>query len=260
MKKIFKISSGVLALFCLIGSGVTTATPVKLSNTRPKAQTMPKPGASPSFLSGKIAETLNGGGYTYILLENKGNKIWAAVPEMKATKGQAITLLPGSEMTNFKSKTLNRTFDKIIFSAGPVNQQPAGQQGKPAAQTLTAHSSAKGPVPIVAAEKIKVSKASGPNAYTVVDLYAKKAALNNKSVMVRGKVVKVSPNIMGKNWIHLQDGTGNSKDGSHDLAVTSKDLPAVGDIVTASGTLYKDKDFGAGYKYAVIVEKASVKK
>ena len=260
MKQFMKISFVVLALFCLVGSRVTNAAPAKVSNTQPKAQVMPKPQEGPSPLSGKIAETFSSGGYTYLLIENKGGGTWAAVPEIKAKAGQQITLQPGNEMTNFKSKTLNRTFDRIIFSAGPVNQQPTGQQSKTSAETLTSHSSAKGPVPTVTAEKIKVSKASGPNAYTVVDLFAKRATLNNKSVVVRGKVVKVSANIMGKTWIHLQDGTGNSKDGSNDLVVTSQDLPALGEVVTASGTLYKDKDFGAGYKYAVIVENASVKK
>jgi hypothetical protein len=63
---------------------------------------------------------------------------------------------------------------------------------------------------------------------------------------------------MKKNWIHLQDGTGDA--GNNDLVVTSDDLPKVGDVVTASGTLYNDKDFGGGYKYKVIIEKAGIKK
>lgn len=71
--------------------------------------------------------------------------------------------------------------------------------------------------------------------------------------------MKVSSGIMGRNWLHIQDGSGNQKDGSNDLVVTSKDLAAVGDIVTVSGTLRKDKDFGSGYKYDVIVEQANIK-
>jgi len=77
---------------------------------------------------------------------------------------------------------------------------------------------------------------------------------------VRGKVAKVSAGIMGKNWIHLQDGSGNQKKGTHNLVVTSQDLPAVGDVVTMGGTFYKDKDFGSGYRYDVIVEEAVIKK
>lgn len=88
----------------------------------------------------------------------------------------------------------------------------------------------------------------------------KRQNLITKNVAVKGKVVKVSSGIMGKNWLHIQDGSGNQNDGTNDLVVTSKDLADVGDIVTVNGILYKDKDFGSGYKYDVIVEQASIKK
>jgi hypothetical protein len=65
---------------------------------------------------------------------------------------------------------------------------------------------------------------------------------------------------MGKNWIHLQDGSGDPAKGTNDILLTSKETLAVGDEATFQGTLYKDKDFGSGYKYAAIVEEASVKK
>jgi hypothetical protein len=108
--------------------------------------------------------------------------------------------------------------------------------------------------------KISVAKATGADTYTVGELYAQQGKLNKKKVVVRGKVVKVSAGIMGKNWIHLQDGTGDAVKGNNDLVVTSQDLPESGEVVTASGILAKDKDFGGGYRYAVIVEEAKVKK
>jgi hypothetical protein len=74
-----------------------------------------------SELSGKVAETMNSGGYTYVLLEKAGEKTWIAVPQMKCAKGQKISFQPGAEMENFSSKTLNRTFKKIVFSPGPIN-------------------------------------------------------------------------------------------------------------------------------------------
>ncbi len=107
---------------------------------------------------------------------------------------------------------------------------------------------------------IKVDKATGPDAYTVGEIHAKGAALDKKKVTVRGKVVKVSAAIMGRNWIHLRDGSGDQAKGTNNLVVTSQDTPKVGDVVTASGILAKDKDFGAGYRYAVIVEEARIKK
>ncbi len=112
----------------------------------------------------------------------------------------------------------------------------------------------------VPADDIKVDKAKGKDAYTVADLYAQSATLDKKTVTVRGKVVKVSARIMDRNWIHLRDGSGDAAKKTNNLVVTSQDLPKVGDVVTATGTLAKDKDFGMGYRYAVIVEEAKIKK
>jgi hypothetical protein len=202
-------------------------------------------------LSGKVLETMNSGGYTYALIAKGDKKIWVAVPETKIAKGQTVTFRPGAEMANFRSKTLNRTFDTIIFSAGVENSSssagPALSEGS------------KGAI-VLPAEKVKVEKASGPNAYTVSEIFKKAAALDKKKVSVKGKVIKVSGGIMNMNWVHLQDGSGDSKKGNHDLVVTTQDMPAVGDIVTATGTIAKDKDFGSNYKYRVIMEKASIKK
>ena len=108
-------------------------------------------------------------------------------------------------------------------------------------------------------EPIKVEKAKGADAYNVSETYEKAAKLDKKTVVVRGKVVKVSQGIMGKNWVHLRDGSGDQGKGTNNLVATTKDAPKVGDVVTAKGILYKDKDFGAGYKYKVIVEEATVK-
>jgi hypothetical protein len=106
---------------------------------------------------------------------------------------------------------------------------------------------------------VKVEKAKGADAYNVSETYENAGILDKKTVVVRGNVVKVSKGIMGKNWVHLHDGSGDPEKGTNNLVVTTQDLPKVGDVVTAKGTLYKDKDFGAGYKYRVIVEMATVK-
>jgi len=73
-----------------------------------------------SGLSGKVIETMDSGGYTYVCLEKSGQKTWVAVPKMKVTKGKNMSFQPGPVMTNFKSKTMNRTFDRIIFSGGSI--------------------------------------------------------------------------------------------------------------------------------------------
>jgi hypothetical protein len=193
---------------------------------------------------------MNSGGYTYVAIEKDGGEKWVAVPQIKVSVGQEISFRPGMTMNNFESKTLKRTFESIVFSGGVIGKHEADP-------AKTSHDSqSKAP----ASKAIKINKASGPDAYTVAELYEKSTDLDRKGVVVRARIVKVSPSIMGKNWMHIQDGSGSPSKGNNDVIVTSQDLLSVGDVVTVKGTLYKNKDFGSGYKYAVIVEEASVKK
>jgi len=77
----------------------------------------------PSALSGKVVETMDSGRYTYVCLEKNSKKTWVAVYKMEVVVGREMSFKPGIEMVNFESKTLNRTFDKIYFSAGPVSSE-----------------------------------------------------------------------------------------------------------------------------------------
>jgi len=225
-----------------------------------------QPPATPGAFKGKVLETKDVGGYTYVRLDD-GSKdgLWAAVPKAELKVGEEITLKGGAVMTNFTSKTLNKTFDKIIFAGGVLrgDQAAAGDFASAAASGtgatgMTSGGSAGSIVPFA---DLKIAKAQGSDAYTVGELFDKRKELNNKAITVRGKVVKISRNIMGKNWIHIQDGTGDPTKNTHDLVVTTSDNTAVkGDTVTVKGTVEADKDFGAGYKYDVIIEKASVSK
>jgi hypothetical protein len=107
---------------------------------------------------------------------------------------------------------------------------------------------------------LKVEKSIAQNGYTVGELFAKVASLNKQKVTVKGKVVKVNPDIMGKNWLHIQDGTGDPAKNTHDLVVTSVDIAEKGAIISLEGILAADKDFGSGYRYDVIVEDAVLMK
>ncbi len=202
-------------------------------------------------IKGKVIETMDSGGYTYVLLENNGNKIWVAMPAVPVKKGEILEVEPGTEMNNFTSKTLNRTFERIIFSSGPVNSGMEEGAGL---------SATGGKVISSKPELIKVKKASGKDAYTIAEIYKNAPKLNEKPVVVRGKVVKVLTKIMGKNWVHIQDGTGEPSKEDYDLVITTQDLPEVGDVVLVKGTAFADKDFGSGYRYKVIIENATVTK
>lgn len=209
------------------------------------------PAAQPAKgMEGKVAETMNAGGYTYVLVDTGKEKVWAAAPEFKVAAGDAVALPPNAmPMQNYESKTLKRTFDVVYFvdsvMVNGVGQAPAAPNVAP----VEGHPQ----VAVQPAQKISGVKKADK---TVAEVYGEKASLAGKKVKVRGKVVKFSPEIMGKNWIHLQDGTGGN--GSNDLTVTTKGMAKQGDTVVIEGVIATDKDFGYGYKYGVIVEDANV--
>jgi hypothetical protein len=257
------------------GANVTQQVPpaAQPAAAQPSTSASPAPAAA-GLLSGKVLETFNSGGYTYVRLETPTGEQWAAVNESKVKKGDTVSVAAQMTMENFKSNSLNRTFDRIVFGtlatpgAAPAVAPATGMQAKmppghpsagggamPAAMA-SAMGSPSQHMAAPDAGDVKVPKADGGK--TVAEIWAGKSALNGKEVVVRGKVVKFLAGIMGRNWMHIQDGTG--ADGTSDLTVTTDATASVGDVVTVKGTLAVDKDFGAGYRYAVIVEKASVSK
>lgn len=210
------------------------------------AAAAPPPGGT---LQGEVLETRNVDSYTYLRLKTAGGEVWAAVPTTSVKPGAQVTVGNTMVMENFESKTLKKKFDKIVFG------QVVDPAGTPAAGPAAAP-----PAPPQAAKPIKVEKATGPDARTVADVVTGKAGLKGKSVVVRGQVVKVNTGIMGKNWLHLRDGSGSATDGSNDILVTTKDTAALGDVVSVKGTVRTDVDLGSGYTYAVLIEDAAVRK
>jgi hypothetical protein len=242
----------------------------KAHSMKPAAEATPgaaatdtKAAPAAAFLTGKVLEKLDGGGYSYFLLEQEGKKTWVATPPTEGKVGDTMSFLPGGEMKDFKSKSLNKSFDSIIFSNGLA--LPENMKMDPELMKKKAHEGLKSATAMPVGQNgksldLKVEKAGGANAYTVAELYEKSGTLNGKDVVVQGKVVKVSKQIMGKNWVHLQDGSGDAATGTNNLVTTTQDIVAVGDIVTAKGKLAKDKDFGGGYQYVVIIEETTLVK
>jgi hypothetical protein len=197
-------------------------------------------------VQGKVLEVKNTETYTYLLLKVGTQDTWAAVGLSNVKVGATVTLENTMEMKNFESKALKKTFPSIFFGNLQGDEGAVAKPSSPVKDT-------------VAIADVKVSKATGPDAQTVGDVVNKAAALNNKTVAIHAKVVKVNSGIMGKNWLHLRDGSGKADDGSNDLLVTTKADATVGSTVTASGIVRTNKDFGSGYSYKVMLEDASIK-
>ena len=208
-------------------------------------------------LQGEVLEVRDAAPYTYLRLKTAEGETWAAVTAAPVKKGERVTIQNPAVMQNFESKSLKKTFDKIVF----------GSLADPNAPTAAAKSAPHGTMggaatgaPAAAAPVIKVAKASGNDARTVAEVVGGKSALKDKPVSLRGQVVKANLGIMGKNWFHVQDGSGSAGAGTNDILVTSKDVAAVGDVVSIKGTVRTDVKVGPGYEYAVLIEDASLKK
>ncbi|HIJ23592.1 MAG: DNA-binding protein [Gammaproteobacteria bacterium] len=198
--------------------------------------------------TGTVMETMVSGGYTYAKVLQNEKEFWIAGPTANVDTGDIISFDEQMSMPNFTSKSLNRTFDSLMF----VGRITEGYREALNAQSAFSHPKVQEPKTMAPAAKI--SKAE--NGYTVAELFSRKDELNNRAVTVRGQVVKVSKRIMKKDWVHIQDGTGTA--GTNNIIFTAGDSNIkVGDIVLASGNLVTNRDFGFGYKYEVIIEDAS---
>ncbi|BAL26759.1 hypothetical protein AZKH_4486 [Azoarcus sp. KH32C] len=103
-----------------------------------------------------------------------------------------------------------------------------------------------------------LASAADPAVRTVVAVHQEMAALSGSQVQVSGKVVKVNNGIMGRNFVHVRDGSGEQ--GTNNLIATSKDTAAVGDEVVVTGRVQLDRDFGSGYVYPLLIEDATIAK
>ena len=274
-----------LSFGCAKAADPTAAAPPAKAEVAPAGAHESAPGAGkPSAavdaasLTGTVLETMNAAGYTYLKLKTATGETWAAVNESKVEKGATVTIASPMPMDGFESKTLNRKFDHIVFGtlaaapgapAAPAAMggstapamPPAGMGGAPPAvpAAMAAQHAAAASGPEVT-EKISVAKAEGADARTVAEIFAQRATLKGKTVAIRGKVVKFNSGIMGKNWIHLRDGSGTPAGKNNDVTVTTNDIVAKGDVVLVKGTIALDRDFGSGYTYTVIVEDGKVTK
>jgi hypothetical protein len=200
--------------------------------------------ASSASVKGEVLEVRDVESYTYLRLKTQEGETWAAVAKAPVKKGSEVTIENVMVMDNFVSKTLKKTFKTILFGS------LAGvQSSTPGLGMATSHA-----INTINVADIHVPRVVGENAKTVAEIVSKSVELKDKPVQVRGKIVKYNAGIMGKNWIHLRDGSAANAD----ILVTSANAAKLGDIVTVKGVVRNDKDFGAGYFYKVLIEDATL--
>jgi hypothetical protein len=220
-----------------------------VANDQPESTGTAEPGAPEETLTGVVREHFDVPQYTYLHLATDHGDKWAAVYRAPVTDGATVTVIHAAQLSKFHSRELNRDFDRIWFGMLPGHETApaASASGAPQAPTPSAAPVAASPPP--------------KGAISIADLAKGAAAFDGKQVMVGGHVVKETDGILGRNWIHLQDGSGNAKDGNNDVLVTTADSDAphaIGQEVTATGTVRTNQDFGSGYTYKFMLEKAAL--
>jgi len=193
------------------------------------------------FTTVTVKEVEQVAAYTYLLVKGKGPEYWVAAPTMKAQPGEKYKYQGGMLMEDFYSKDLDRTFEKVVFLDALF---PEGATS-PNAQELT-----PGSKTVIEKSDVSIDKVEG--VVSISAIFADPESYEGKSIKVRGEVVKFNPEIMNKNWAHLQD--GSEFDGKFDLTFTSDESFEVGSVVTVEGVLALNLDFGYGYSYEVLLE------
>jgi hypothetical protein len=247
--------------------GAQTQNITKAPESATGAVSKPSGESTSGPLTGTVLETLDAGTYTYLRMKTPKGETWAAVNKANVKKGSEVTIVNYIPMDGFESKTLKRKFDHIVFGslagapgAGSSDLSSGhGSRSTTPSQNLAESHANVSNAPAETA-KIIVKKAEGTNGKTVAEIFSAKSSFKDKKVEVRGKVVKYNPGIMGRNWIHIRDGSGSREKKDDDITVTTLDSAAVGDTVLVKGTVRLNRDFGAGYTYRVIIEDARVSK
>lgn len=282
MKNIFALLIAIILLGCQDKGPTGKKAP---EQQQQPAATVSLPSAAPQSpapaphvtVTGVVLEKIDVTGGMYLRLKTPTGEVWAAVDKADLKKGAEVTVINAIPMDGFESKALKRTFDHIVFGslaagagttaahapmAAGASAAPAGadRMTEESKRELLAKMHPDAVNPPEEKGTIKIKKAEGAEGKTVAEIFAAQASLKDAPVAVRGKVVKYNTGIMGKNWLHLRDGSGSPEKNDFDITVTTTDAATLGDTVLVKGKVRLDRDFGAGYTYPVIIEDAKVSK
>lgn len=224
--------------------------------TAPAGEGAPQPPSQ--SVTGPVLETMNAASYTYVRVRTGTGEVWAAAPQFPVKVGDRVVVPLEMPMKNFHSQSLNRDFPLLYFVSQIGRDKDSANAGSEASAPalVSSHGTTPAAPPPAAIEKM----APPPGGMSIADLWANRKTLAGKTVTLRGRVVKFNPGILGKNWIHLQDGTGKAAEKSDDITVTTSEDVALkpGDTITVTGTVVLDKNLGEGYAYPAIIENARV--
>lgn len=185
--------------------------------------------------------------YSYLRVKENEEDFWIAIPKAEIEKGGTYYYRGGLKKTNFKSQEYDRVFETVYLISG-VSKDPGMNEmsGTNPHQDISNTSTGPGDVNV----------GPPPGGVKLAELLNNKKKYDGQIVKVQGRVVKLNNMIMNRNWVHIQD--ASLKGENTDLTVTTTDNVAMGDIIAFEGKISLNKDFGAGYKYEIIMEEAKI--
>ena len=216
--------------------------------------TAQNPHADSGLTKGIVQEVLQVSAYTYLnVLEENDTKRWIAVPTIDAKLGEIYYYKGGMEMPDFESQELDRKFDTVLF-LGSITSAEAIDLDKGLVDPNAVVVEDSKPTKQATLEKLELNIEEVEGGIRIGDLFENKELYNGKTIKIKGEVTKFSKAILGKNWVHFQD--GSQYNGAYDLMITTQENLMVGDVVVFEGVIALNKDFGAGYFYNIILEEA----
>lgn len=250
MNSINKISLLIILVFfvftaCNQGEVKTIESPAVENPHAPKAETA-------DFHVVSVQEVLYTSNYVYLKVSEGPEQYWIATNKIEVNPGETYMYKGGLVKINFKSKELEREFDKVYFVNKIVGEN--GHMPKEIAGTAPKENPE---------EKVQTPQKAGTSSseitpfegsISISEIVNNPKKYEGKEVQITAKCVKLNKNIMGRNWMHFQDGTAND----YDLIVTADKFVPVDFIVTMTATVALNQDFGAGYSYEIILENGEV--
>lgn len=191
-----------------------------------------------------VDEVLHASRYSYLNVTENGENFWIAIPKKEVEPGGPYYYRGGLKKVNFKSVEHDRVFE-TVYLVSDVSKDPA-TIGVPVAN----------PHGDMSTQTNDAKIGPPPGGITLSELFENKEKYSGQTVRVKGKVVKLNNMIMNRNWIHIRD--SSLKDDNVDLTVTTTENIPLGAVVAFEGVITLNKDFGAGYKYEIIMENAQL--
>jgi hypothetical protein len=251
MKKAIQLSGTLFFLVFLTSclDGPKSREPYTITRTIDKA--ILDPDVSRAMHKVVISEVIPGSKYVYVLVEENGRQFWISTAKKELNTGETYYYTESILKTAFESKEHNRIFDTLYLVTELVSASHGEQM-----HGFSTEGADKEQLEIVrqsiASEQDSTSEFAGR--IRISDLVDDPEKYEGKKVELKGLCSKVNPGIMGRNWLHLQDG---SKD-SYDLVITTDEIVEKGSQITIRGVVKLHVDLGSGYVYPILVENGAL--